>query len=57
VQAQFLKPMAASLAFGILFATLITLVLLPMLILIANDLKWILMEIWNYGKESKSSES
>ena len=53
VQAQFLKPMAASLAFGILFATLITLVLLPMLILIANDLKW----IWNYGKEGKSSEN
>ena len=39
VQAQFLKPMAASLAFGILFATLITLVLLPLLLLIAKDLK------------------
>ncbi|MFC5051335.1 efflux RND transporter permease subunit [Rubritalea spongiae] len=39
VQAQFLKPMAASLAFGILFATLITLVLLPLLLLIAKDFK------------------
>lgn len=39
VQAQFLKPMAASLAFGILFATLITLVLLPALIVIAKEIK------------------
>lgn len=39
VQAQFLKPMAASLAFGILFATIITLFLLPVLMLIARDLK------------------
>ncbi len=39
VQAQFLKPMATSLAFGILFATLITLILLPILMLIAKDIK------------------
>jgi len=39
VQAQFLKPMAVSLAFGVLFATLITLVLLPMQLLIARDIK------------------
>jgi len=39
VQAQFLKPMAASLAFGIVFATGITLFLLPMLFLIVNDLR------------------
>ncbi|MFD2256168.1 efflux RND transporter permease subunit [Luteolibacter algae] len=39
VQAQFLKPMAASLAFGILFATFITLFLLPILFIIINDLK------------------
>lgn len=39
VQAQFLKPMAASLAFGILFATLITLMLLPILLVIAKDIK------------------
>lgn len=49
VQAQFLKPMAASLAFGILFATLITLLLLPMLILIAKDIKTRWLELWNYG--------
>lgn len=39
VQAQFLKPMATSLAFGILFATIITLFLLPALMLILQDLK------------------
>ncbi|MEO1856477.1 MAG: efflux RND transporter permease subunit [Rubritalea sp.] len=39
VQAQFLKPMAASLAFGILFATIITLLLLPIILMIAKDIK------------------
>jgi multidrug efflux pump subunit AcrB len=39
VQAQFLKPMAVSLGFGVLFATVITLVLLPMILLIARDLR------------------
>ena len=39
VQAQFLKPMAVSLGFGVLFTTLITLVLLPMILLIARDLR------------------
>ena len=53
VQAQFLKPMAASLAFGILFATMITLVLLPMLVLITHDLKRGFFTVWNYGKDSE----
>lgn len=39
VEAQFLKPMAASLAFGIVFATFITLFLLPMLYLIVSDIR------------------
>ena len=39
VQAQFLKPMAASLAFGILFATIITLFLLPVILIISKDIK------------------
>ena len=39
VQAQFLKPMAASLAFGIVFATVITLFLLPVLFIIINDIR------------------
>ncbi len=39
VSAQFLVPMAISLAFGILFATVITLVLIPTNIMIADDIE------------------
>lgn len=39
VQAQFLIPMAISLAFGIMFATFITLLLIPALYLILEDLR------------------
>jgi multidrug efflux pump subunit AcrB len=39
VQAQFLIPMAISLAFGVLFATGITLLLIPSLYLILEDLR------------------
>jgi multidrug efflux pump subunit AcrB len=38
-QARFLIPMAISLGYGILFATLITLVLVPSLYLIVEDIK------------------
>jgi len=38
-QAQFLIPMAISLGFGILFATLLTLVLIPTFYLIVEDIK------------------
>ena len=37
VQAQFLIPAAVSLAYGILFSTVITLILIPVLLLIQND--------------------
>jgi len=37
-QAQFLIPMAVSLGFGILFATLITLILVPIIYLLSEDL-------------------
>ncbi|MEM1091930.1 MAG: efflux RND transporter permease subunit [Pseudomonadota bacterium] len=37
-QAQFLIPMAISLSFGILFATVITLILVPCMYLLQNDL-------------------
>ena len=39
MQAQFLKPMAASLGFGVLFATPIILVLVPVLYLVLEDVK------------------
>ncbi|VAW32773.1 Acriflavin resistance protein, partial [hydrothermal vent metagenome] len=38
VQAQFLIPMAISLAFGIMFSTVITLLLVPVFYVILNDL-------------------
>lgn len=38
IQAEFLKPAAASLGYGILFATLITLILIPSLLLINHEL-------------------
>ena len=39
LQAKFLIPMAISLSFGILFATVITLFLIPSLYVILEDLK------------------
>ena len=41
-QADFLKPMAISLAFGVLFATLVTLVLVPAAYLILEDVEGML---------------
>jgi multidrug efflux pump subunit AcrB len=38
MQAQFLKPMAVSLAFGIVFSTVITLILVPALYIILEDI-------------------
>jgi multidrug efflux pump subunit AcrB len=48
VQAQFLIPMAISIAFGLLVATLITLLLLPSLILFHNRYKWLLASAWEW---------
>jgi len=45
-QAQFLKPMAISLGFGVLFATVITLFLVPMNYLIIEDVKRLLEKLW-----------
>jgi len=48
LQAQLVIPMAASLAFGILFATVITLFLIPTLYLILNDFKQWWKEAWSH---------
>jgi predicted RND superfamily exporter protein len=55
VQAQFLVPMAISLSFGVMFATLVTLVLVPALYVILEDIKsgW----NWLYGKHPDSDET
>jgi multidrug efflux pump subunit AcrB len=50
-QAQFLIPMAVSLGFGIIFATLITLFIVPMNYLILEDIKRYFAQ---YGRDMKS---
>jgi multidrug efflux pump subunit AcrB len=44
IQARFLVPMAVALGFGVLFATFITLVLVPTLYLVVEDLRHLLAE-------------
>ncbi|MEJ2085259.1 MAG: efflux RND transporter permease subunit [Acidobacteriota bacterium] len=51
LQAQFLIPMAVSLAFGVLFATFITLVLVPALYAVLEDLKPMLPPILHRPSE------
>jgi len=48
LQAQLVIPMAASLAFGILFATVITLFLIPALYLILDDFKVWWKDAWEH---------
>ena len=45
-QARFLIPMAISISFGLLFATVITLVLVPCLYLILDDIKAMIRWCW-----------
>ncbi|MEM6910814.1 MAG: efflux RND transporter permease subunit [Verrucomicrobiota bacterium] len=49
LQAKFLIPMAVSLSFGILFATLITLILVPSVYLVLEDIKALLGRL--FGKD------
>lgn len=48
LQAQIMIPMAASLAFGIVFATVITLVLIPSLYLIQHDFRGWWKNAWDH---------
>ncbi|MBT8195430.1 MAG: efflux RND transporter permease subunit [Bacteroidia bacterium] len=54
-QAQFLIPMAISIAYGIGIATFLTLVLLPMLLSISNTIKVYLSWLWTGYKPEKES--
>ncbi|MBI1724093.1 MAG: efflux RND transporter permease subunit [Candidatus Tectomicrobia bacterium] len=45
-QAQFLIPMAVSMCFGLLFSTAITLILVPVLVLIGNDMVRLFWRGW-----------
>lgn len=57
IHAQFLKPMAVSLGFGILFATIITLFLIPTAYLALEDLKALFRPLWRwYAKPFKDEE-
>lgn len=52
LQAQFLIPMAASLAFGILFATAITLYLIPAAYVAAEEIKHLLGRAWSWLRQA-----
>lgn len=55
-QAQFLKPMAVALAYGVLFGTAFILIFFPVLILIVNDTKAFLKYLWT-GKKVRDRKS
>jgi multidrug efflux pump subunit AcrB len=46
-QAQVLIPMALSIAFGVLFATIGTLLIIPCLLAVLNDLRCLLYGMWH----------
>ncbi len=50
-QARFLIPMAISISFGLMFATVLTLVVVPAIYLIAEDLKRLARGVW-YGRQT-----
>lgn len=54
-QAQFLIPMAISIAYGIGLATVLTLVMLPLMLKLSNDIK-VLWQWYTTGKKPNSEE-
>jgi len=54
VQAQFLIPMAVSLGFGVVFATVISLILVPILYAILEDLKSIVYKVFRINRDDLS---
>jgi multidrug efflux pump subunit AcrB len=46
IQSEFVKPMAISIAFGVLFATFVTLILVPVIYFVANDLSERVKSAW-----------
>lgn len=57
LQAQIVIPMAVSLAFGILFATVITLFLIPSLYLVLEDIKGAYRNSWRFYFPLKTHEA
>lgn len=54
-QAQFLIPMAVSVAYGVLFGTLFLLLFFPPLIMYFNDMRRARFWLWRGGKEAPNS--
>lgn len=54
-QAQFLIPMAISLVYGVAFGTLFILLFFPALILVLNDIRRTLRQLW-YGRKIEPEE-
>jgi multidrug efflux pump subunit AcrB len=54
-QAQFLIPMAIAIAYGIGIATILTLIMLPMLLSVGNTIKVNTLWLWEGKKPSKES--
>jgi multidrug efflux pump subunit AcrB len=52
-QAQFLIPMAISIAFGVMFATVITLVLMPCQLMILSDFRRLWHRLWSLEWRSR----
>jgi len=57
LQAQFVIPMAISLGFGIMFATVITLFLIPAVYLIMDDFKKYIHYVFSGNRVITESES
>jgi Cu/Ag efflux pump CusA len=55
VQARFMIPMAISLGFGILFSTVITLVLVPALYLIIEDAEHLLVRLFQPARAKRKA--
>ena len=52
-QAQFLKPMALSIAYGIGFATVLTLLMLPIFLAFGNNVKVFFKQMWTGEKATR----
>ncbi|UII78310.1 efflux RND transporter permease subunit [Flagellimonas sp. CMM7] len=52
-QAQFLKPMALSIAYGIGFATVLTLIMLPIFLSFGNNVKVFIKQLWTGEKATR----
>lgn len=56
-QGQFLVPAATSLAFGITFATVISLILIPVVILISHDIKQLIIKLLSFFGLKRDEEN